>query len=72
MPSDQVSDQQPLLSVGPLSVGIVGATGMVGELMRSILAERNFPVGSLKELGWHEEVFGKPGPAERSKKAKGL
>ena len=32
----------------PLSVGIVGATGMVGELMRAILAERNFPVGSLR------------------------
>jgi aspartate-semialdehyde dehydrogenase len=39
---------QPPLSVVPLSVGIVGATGMVGELMRSILAERNFPVGSLR------------------------
>ena len=39
---------QPPLSVGPLSVGIVGATGMVGELMRAILAERNFPVGSLR------------------------
>src|SRR6201989_2402716 len=43
MSSDQSSDQQQ-----PLSVGIVGATGMVGELMRSILAERNFPVGSLR------------------------
>lgn len=32
----------------PLAVGIVGATGMVGELMRAILAERNFPVGSLR------------------------
>jgi aspartate-semialdehyde dehydrogenase len=29
-------------------VGIVGATGMVGELMRSILAERDFPVGALR------------------------
>jgi aspartate-semialdehyde dehydrogenase len=27
-------------------VGIVGATGLVGELMRSILEERNFPVAS--------------------------
>ena len=32
----------------PLAVGIVGATGMVGELMRSILAERDFPVGKLR------------------------
>jgi aspartate-semialdehyde dehydrogenase len=31
-----------------LAVGIVGATGMVGEIMRSILAERDFPVGSLR------------------------
>jgi len=29
-------------------IGIVGATGMVGEIMRSILAERNFPVASLR------------------------
>ena len=42
------SEEQPQLPVAPLSVGIVGATGMVGELMRSILAERNFPVGSLR------------------------
>lgn len=39
------SDQQ---SRPPLAVGIVGATGMVGEIMRSILAERDFPVGSLR------------------------
>jgi aspartate-semialdehyde dehydrogenase len=31
-----------------LAIGIVGATGMVGEIMRSILAERDFPVGSLR------------------------
>jgi aspartate-semialdehyde dehydrogenase len=31
-----------------LNVGVVGATGMVGELMRSILAERNFPVESVR------------------------
>ncbi len=30
------------------NVGIVGATGMVGELMRSILAERDFPVESIR------------------------
>ena len=41
MSSDQESSE-------PLSVGIVGATGMVGELMRSILAERDFPVASLR------------------------
>ncbi|MBZ6379283.1 aspartate-semialdehyde dehydrogenase [Pacificimonas flava] len=30
------------------NVGIVGATGMVGEMMRDLLAEREFPVGKLR------------------------
>jgi aspartate-semialdehyde dehydrogenase len=30
------------------NVGIVGATGLVGDIMRSILAERAFPVASLR------------------------
>ncbi len=30
------------------NVGIVGATGMVGEMMRKILAERDFPLGELR------------------------
>ncbi|MAI90730.1 aspartate-semialdehyde dehydrogenase [Ponticaulis sp.] len=30
------------------NVGVVGATGMVGEMMREILAERDFPVGELR------------------------
>jgi aspartate-semialdehyde dehydrogenase len=30
------------------SVGVVGATGMVGEVMRSILAERSFPAASVR------------------------
>jgi len=29
-------------------VGIVGATGLVGEMMREILAERNFPLGGIR------------------------
>jgi len=40
MPLDQPS--------GLKRVGIVGATGLVGELMRSILAERDFPIASLR------------------------
>jgi len=35
-------------NVGPKNVGVVGATGLVGEFMLSILAERNFPVKSLR------------------------
>ena len=31
-----------------LNIGIVGATGQVGELLRSILAERDFPVASIR------------------------
>ena len=31
-----------------MRVGIVGATGVVGELMRKVLAERDFPVSSLR------------------------
>ncbi len=32
----------------PPRVGIVGATGLVGEMMRGLLAERNFPLASLR------------------------
>jgi hypothetical protein len=32
----------------PPHVGIVGATGLVGEMMRGLLAERNFPLASLR------------------------
>ena len=31
-----------------LNIGIVGATGLVGTMIRSILAERNFPIASLR------------------------
>jgi aspartate-semialdehyde dehydrogenase len=40
----QASQTQAL----PKAIGIVGATGLVGGLMRSILAERAFPVRSLR------------------------
>src|SRR5436309_291019 len=43
-----VEHPRPELPRQELAVGIVGATGMVGEIMRSILAERDFPVGSLR------------------------
>jgi aspartate-semialdehyde dehydrogenase len=32
----------------PLNVGIVGATGLVGSMMRQLLAERDFPVATLR------------------------
>jgi aspartate-semialdehyde dehydrogenase len=40
--------QMSRLSRQHLNVGIVGVTGMVGELMRSILAERKFPVDTMR------------------------
>ena len=41
-----------------LNVAVVGATGMVGETMLNILAERNFPVGRLHALA-SERSLGK-------------
>ncbi|ESQ76757.1 aspartate-semialdehyde dehydrogenase [Asticcacaulis sp. AC402] len=35
-------------SFHPPHVGIVGATGLVGEMMRALLAQRNFPLASLR------------------------
>jgi aspartate-semialdehyde dehydrogenase len=35
-------------SNNPPNIGIVGATGMVGEMMREILYERNFPISELR------------------------
>ena len=32
----------------PLHVGVVGATGQVGAVMRTLLAERDFPVASIR------------------------
>jgi aspartate-semialdehyde dehydrogenase len=32
----------------PANVGIVGATGLVGSMMLELLAERRFPVASLR------------------------
>ena len=34
----------------PVNVAVVGATGVVGEVMRQVLAERKFPVASIKFL----------------------
>ncbi|MSU80570.1 MAG: aspartate-semialdehyde dehydrogenase [Gemmataceae bacterium] len=42
-----------------VSVAVVGATGAVGEIMRQVLAERNFPFSSIKFLA-SERSVGKP------------
>ncbi|HKY94711.1 MAG TPA: aspartate-semialdehyde dehydrogenase [Kiloniellales bacterium] len=38
----------PSLDNGPFNVGIVGATGLVGGMMLTLLAERDFPLKSLR------------------------
>ena len=38
----------------PLTVAVVGATGLVGRTMIAILAERDFPVGELRPLASHD------------------
>ena len=42
-----------------VSVAVVGATGAVGDLMRQVLLERNFPAGPIKFLA-SERSAGKP------------
>ena len=42
----------------PVTVAIVGATGAVGETMLKILAERNFPVGTLHVLASERSAGG--------------
>ncbi|WP_417516326.1 aspartate-semialdehyde dehydrogenase [Minwuia sp.] len=37
-------------------VGIVGATGLVGEMMRNLLAERRFPLSSLRLFASHRSA----------------
>jgi aspartate-semialdehyde dehydrogenase len=51
----------------PLTVAVVGATGLVGRTMMEILAERRFPVGELRPLasraaGRSVELFGRTWP----------
>lgn len=53
-----------------VNVAVVGATGAVGDLIRRVLAERRFPIGSIKFLasekssGKTVEFMGKPHPVE--------
>jgi aspartate-semialdehyde dehydrogenase len=42
-----VTSSRPFNPANP-RVGIVGATGLVGEILRAILVERNFPLASLR------------------------
>ena len=42
-----------------VSVAVLGATGAVGDLIRRVLLERNFPVGAIKFLA-SERSVGRP------------
>lgn len=42
-----ISDSNPP-QIGPPHIGIVGATGLVGRMMRELLSERRFPLASLR------------------------
>ena len=41
-----------------MKVAIVGATGMVGEVMLKVLAERNFPVTELLPVASERSLVG--------------
>ena len=44
-----------------VNVAVVGATGAVGDLMRKVLAERAFPIKSIKFLASEREKWGHAG-----------
>src|SRR6187551_540970 len=49
-PCDRMSGAAPTMNLRPLTVAVVGATGVVGRTMIQILNEREFPVGELRLL----------------------
>jgi aspartate-semialdehyde dehydrogenase len=48
MPDTQQQPVGATLGVRPLNVGVVGATGNVGTVMLEVLAERGFPIASIR------------------------
>lgn len=42
------AEASPIATLGGMRIGIVGATGQVGAVMRQVLAEREFPVSELR------------------------
>src|SRR5580765_8681670 len=47
---DRMSGAAPTMNLRPLTVAVVGATGVVGRTMIQILNEREFPVGEVRLL----------------------
>jgi aspartate-semialdehyde dehydrogenase len=55
MVTEALAPSQPLAATRPLTVAVVGATGLVGGTMVAVLAERGFPVGTLRPLASRAE-----------------
>jgi aspartate-semialdehyde dehydrogenase len=50
MNTSQNPSLTPVVSPRPLTVAVVGATGLIGQMMLTVLTEREFPVGELRPL----------------------
>src|SRR5262245_52431630 len=62
MVTEAIAPSTPPASTRPLTVAVVGATGLVGRTMVAVLGERGFPVGELRPLASRSDgrtvVFG--------------
>jgi aspartate-semialdehyde dehydrogenase len=50
MVTEAIAPSRPVTATRPLTVAVVGATGLVGRTMIAVLGERGFPVGELRPL----------------------
>jgi aspartate-semialdehyde dehydrogenase len=50
MVTEAIAPSRPAAATRPLTVAVVGATGLVGRTMIAVLGERGFPVGTLRPL----------------------
>lgn len=69
MVTQAIAAARPPSASRPLTVAVVGATGLVGSTMVSVLGERGFPVGTLRPLatradGRTVELGGRAWPVE--------
>lgn len=55
MVTEAIAPSQPSAATRPLTVAVVGATGLVGGTMIAVLGERGFPVGTLRPLASRAE-----------------
>ncbi len=55
MVTEAIAPSQPSAATRPLTVAVVGATGLVGGTMVRVLGERGFPVGTLRPLASRAE-----------------